>query len=211
MGLPSCRHLDSESEPCCIVFIPHLLPFLPNLHHGIDHGPTTYRTLHPQYHDATEARIHLVPILPLAFSLCPPRWSMSLPCIRPSGVFTVPHGPSQPELHGSSMGTFYSVQTKLTPFPRPNLDLLTSILCSSSECLPYWDPNLLFEILSTKVQFKDHRVQSARRCQLTAGKSGKPNLIICVVHSICSSLIQTAVPPRTWVCSWEKNPIVLMG
>lgn len=85
MGLPSCRHLDSESESCCIVFTPHLLPFLPNLHHGIDHGPTTYRTLHPQYHDATEARIHLVPILPLAFSLCPSRWSMSLPCIRPSG------------------------------------------------------------------------------------------------------------------------------
>ena len=52
--------------------------------------------------------------------------------------------------------------------------------------------------------FKDHRVQSARHSQLTVGKSGKPNLIICVVHS--GSLIQAAVQPRTWVCSWENKP-----
>lgn len=201
VGLPFCKCLDLESEPCCLAFIPPLLPFLPNTHHGINRGPAASRL---SILNVT------MPSKPLCI-LCPSRLlslpsvhlGRACPCLASElqGLFTVPHGPPQSEL-----GIFHSMPTKPSPFPRPNLYLLTSILCSSSECLPYWDPNLLFEILSSKIQSKDHRAQLARRGQLTVSKSGKSSLIICAVHSICSSLFQAAVQPRTWVCSWENKP-----
>lgn len=137
--------------------------------------------------------------LSLVSSLCPTRAHPS-PASDLRGLLTVPQGP--PQLNPTLFhGSFYFIQTRLLPpSPAPS----TCMVCSGSEHLLAGPSSS--KILSSNIQFKDRRAHLARLCQLTAGASGKPNLILGAFHSGCSSPVQAAVQPRTWVCGCENKP-----
>lgn len=103
--------------------------------------------------------------------------SMSLPCIRPLGALQCPSrlSPVSTPLLFHKNFLLHSNQT--TIIPQTPLQLLTSVFCSSSGCLPYWGAHPPLVIPSSKIQFTDRRAHSARHCQHTVGESGKPNSI----------------------------------